>query len=642
MPQGRNFSSRVNHVQPGSPVSASNTSHATRDLEKRTNYLNEIIAAIEAGQLIAMENQAVSSDVTEGAAVYWDAENKRYALALAAAVNDPDLHVYTQADSAKCLGMCATKTNSTTGTIVLMGALRVTPTVVTQLIGDDATPGQYYLSAIEPGKVVLQKPPVSVSVIYLLGPTDACEEDSWIIVNPQPRDFLEDHIHYQIDLTPLPAGTHTPPLSGEPHEITDADEELPGWLPAAHSSFNSTAPVGAKFGYNIAAHASLSRVWPPLPITAAILEMFQPDLDGAPEKFEGLERVPSDTVQFTEHGIWWMTTCYNQVPWPTTYDSTSSISSSASSVSASSSSAAAEACPNESGMKVLLSFLKMTFATDKTVVTSLQPAAGSPLLYLNSDGTVAATGDLYADLDVTALVNTTPVRGIQALKEIADSSLTFNKGYITEGLVAGSDNVVLSGSFQELLDPDAAASGENPMLHQGIVTVDVQLDPTERELNPQVVKLGDALERTHKNTTYLGFPSSRDSAIRMRYNVPSSGLPTTPKLKIRALMFGRQVGPWAAMTMSYYRIIRPTDGAPFSLVAGDTSITFDVVAPSDDYDGGGTDLPADDVIEIESSEFTVAAGDTVFVTLARADDALPTFTADIGLIRIGGIIVAGA
>lgn len=644
MAQGRNFASRVNHVQPSSPVSASNTSQATRDLEKRTNYLSEIIAAVEAGQLLTMENQPVSSDVTEGTAVYWDSDNKQYAPAIAAAVNNPDTSSYVQAASAECLGICASKSNSTTGTIALMGILQITPAIVTQLFGAGATPGQYYLSAVEAGKLVLQKPPVTVAVAYLLGPADACEENSWMIIHPQVRDFLEDHIHYQINLVPSPAGTHIPPLTSEPHEITDPDDTLPGWLPADHASFNGTAPTGAKFGYNIAAHSALSQVWPPLPITAAVLEMFQPTLSGAPEKFEGLERVPASMVQFDKNGIWWMTACYNQVPWPTTLDTTTSASSSSSSVSASvsSSSAAAEVCPNESDMRLILSFLKMTFATDKTVVTSLQPATGEPLAFVDSDGTTAATGDLFAKLNVEALVNTTPVRGSLALKEVVDSQLTFNRGYVAEGLIAGSEDVILSGTHQELLDPTVAASSENPMLHQGIVTVNVQLDPTERELNPQVIKLGDALERTHKQTTYIGFPSGRNSAIRMRYNVPPSGLPTTPKLKIRTLVFGRAVGPLSAMTMSYYRITRPTAGSPFSLTEGDTSLTFDVVTPSDDYDGLGTDLPVDSIIEVESSEFTIAAGDTVFVTLSRASDAVPAFDADIGLVRVGGIIVAGA
>ena len=68
MPQ-RNFQQRVDHVQPGSPVSASNTSQSTRQLEARDNYLKEILDAIEAGRLLVRREQAVDPDLLEGEAV---------------------------------------------------------------------------------------------------------------------------------------------------------------------------------------------------------------------------------------------------------------------------------------------------------------------------------------------------------------------------------------------------------------------------------------------------------------------------------------------------------------------------------------------------------------------------------------------
>lgn len=638
---GRNFSSRVSHVQPNSPVSAGNTSKSTRELEQRTNYLREIIEAIEAGRLLVRRDQALNPDVVEGDAVYWDATEKRFDRALAAVVNDPVTSVFVPTETSDCLGICVLKENTTSGLIATVGMVKLAQSTLESMIDGDVETGRYYLSAASPGKLVKQRPPVTVAVAYVLGPADDCETESWVFINPQMRDFLEDHIHYQFDLVAEPAGTHTPPLSGENHEITSPDDELRGWLPADHSSFDGAAPAGAKFGYNIAAHTELSRVWPPLPESAAILEMFKPLLSGAEEKFEGLERVTEDYVKIDKHGIWWMSSCYNQVPWETTLDTTTSLSSSLSSASASASSSAAEQCPVAPPVRLILSFLKMTFATDKTVVTSLQPDEGEPLEYVNCEGKVANTGDLFSRLKIAALLDPELVRGGKVFKEIVDSKLLFKRGWVAEALIAGSEEVVLSGTHQELLDPSAAQSENNPLIHQGIVTVNVQLDPIERELNPQIVKLGDALEREYKGVTYLGFPNGRDSGIRMRYNVPPSGLPTTPKLKIRALIFGRTVGPFSELTMGYYRIVRPTDGSPHVIASGDTAVTFDVVTPSDDYDGLGTDLPADNVIEVESDVFTVAAGDTVFVELNRASDATPLFQADIGIIRIGGVIVPG-
>jgi len=274
-------------------------------------------------------------------------------------------------------------------------------------------------------------------------------------------------------------------------------------------------------------------------------------------------------------------------------------------------------------------------------VTSLQPDTDEPLEFVNCDGEVSRTGDLFARLNILAMIAPNEYYGGQCLKEIVDSTLKFGVGWMTEGIIAGSEELILSSTRQRGLDPALAISATNPAVHQGIVTATLQLDPTEREMNPQITRLGDALEREHKEVEYIGFPDGRDSAIRMRYNVPPSGLPTTPNIKIRALVWGRAEGPFSAMTMSYYRIARPTDGVPTPVVEGDTAITFDVVTPSDDYDGLGTNLPLDNVIEVESEEFSVAAGDTIYVTLSRASGAVPLFAADIGVIRIGGIIVPG-
>lgn len=637
----RQFPSRVRHVQPNSPVSAGNTSASTRDLEARTNYLHEIIEAIEAGQLLVRRDQALSSAVLEGMAVYWDATNKQFAPAIAAVQNDPTSGVFVTLPSSDCLGLCLVKDNPNSGTIALVGVLTMTPTDLANLIDGPIGPGRYYLSATTPGKLVQQRPPVSVAVAFVLGPADDCETNSVVFINPQMRDFLEDHIHYQFHLAAKPAGVHVPPVPGEQHVITSPDIHEKGWLPADHASFKGTAPPGAKFGYNLKADIALNRVWPPIPATAALLEMYQPKITGQVDEFDGMMRVQEVYCKIDIHGIWWMTNCYNQVPWDTNLTTEGSLSSISAESLSSESVADAEHCPCDPDMELILSFIKMTFATDKTVVTSLQPDVDQPIEFVNCAGEDANTGDLYARLKILALLDPNFVRGSTALKGISDSKLLFKQGYIVEALYAGSDAIILNGSHQELLDPTQPAGPGNPIIHQGLTSVDAQLDPSAREISPQVVKLGDALEREYENITYIGFPYNRDSAIRMRLNVPPSGLPTNPQMYIRSLMFGRQIGPWSAMTMSYYRVTRPVADTPTVVGAGDTSIAFDVVTPSTDYDGHGNPLPIDNIIEISSAQFEIATGDTIFVTLQRAETATPLFQNDIGVIRIGGIIVAG-
>lgn len=631
MPTPSNFSSRVPHVTPGSPLTASNTSQATRALEQRTNYLKTLLENNEAGQLLSQTNQPLDPEVEVGDAVFWDAAEKRFSRALAAVGVDDTTGTLQPLASADCLGICIAKTGPVAGTIGNLGTVYLPPDVVASMLDGSPGTGRYYLSASSPGKLVQQRPPVTVAVAHVLGPADGCEDGSWVYINPQMRDFLEDHIHYQIELVSDVAGVHVPPSVGELHEIASPDAELPGWLPADHESFAGNAPAGAKFGYNMAAHPALSQLWPPIPLSAAILEIKQHNMTAPDEYIAGLQRVPSEYYQLDATGIWWMTDCFNQVPWDTLLDTNDTNSSSLS----------MEDCPPDLPTQVILSFLKMTFATDKSVVTSLQPAANQPLAFRNCSGVAATTGDLYASLTVETSIADEQLRGGQVLKTVTDPSLAFRRGWVAEALWAGSEEVILSGSHQELLDPDAAESAENPMLHQGIIRVDVQPDTGNREISPQIIKLADAIEREYKGVTYLGFPPSRTSSIRMRFNVPPSGLPDSPKMEIRVVMLGRTIGPWCAMTLSYYRITRPVAGAPVALGTGDTALTFDVVTPTDNYNGVGGNLPADNVIEVTSSQFTVQPGDTVFVELARSSSASPLYVGEIGAIRIGGIIVPG-
>lgn len=640
MPPQRNFEQRVNHVQPGSPVAASNTSRATRDLEARTNYIKEILDAIEAGRLLVRRAQHIAPDLLEGEAVFWNNETKRYERALAGVVNDSATGSLVTTAASDSIGLLLVKDTPTQGTIGLMGMARVTPTILNNMTGSNiVAPGRYYLSAADPGKLVHQRPPVTVAIAYILGPSDDCETDSWVLILPQMRDFLEDHVHYQFELTARPAGTHIPPAQGEPHVVTNPDVNTMGWLPANHTSFNGAAPLGAKFGYNLAAHTSLSRLWPPIPTEACLLEFHKPD---GVDQHQGAVRVMPEHVTFDKHGIWWMTDCYDEVPWPTNYDS-EPLSSSLSSGSADSvSSETATDCPLVLQMRLILSFIKMTFATDKTVVTSLQPDDGQPIEYVNCEGQVARTGDLFTRLKILALYAPGEYYGGNILKEIVDGKLSFGRGWVTEGVIAGSQEVVLSSTRRRGLDPTKAISNNNPAVHQGIVTITLQLDPTERELNPQIVRLGDALEREYRDMDYIGFPAGRDSAIRMRYNIPPSGLPlVSPKLKIRALVFGLTNGPLPAMTMRYRRIARPIAGSPTPILSTWTSMTWDIVTPSDNIDGLGGDLPLGQLIEVESSLVDIAGGDTVLVELARAANAQPDFANDVGVLRIGGITLAG-
>lgn len=614
----------IRHVQKNSGVTASNTSQSTRELEARTNELQSQLDASAAGMLLQWELRKVAPAVVEGTAVFWNAVTSQFEPAQAGAENDTATGIYVATAASDVLGVCLHKEDNTTGTVIFAGFAEMSPTQVANLFGAAASPGRYYLSAVNAGKLTKQRPSVTVAVAYLIGPADACDINSWVYILPQHRNFLEDHVHFQLDLTALPAGEHTPPETGDPHVITSADAALKGWLPADHSSFSSTAPAGAVFGYNIAADAALSAVWPPMPPGSAILEILRP----TPDEISGFVRVSADFVRIDLHGIWWMSDCYNQVPWDTAYDSTATGSSSS-----------AAACPVSPPVRLTIAFIRMLAITNKTVVTSLQPAAGEPLKFLDANGEPATTGDLYAQLNLSLLISDTEEYGGQTLKDIATDASQFKRGWVTEGLISGSASVALTSTHSRALDPEAVVSDTNPRVHQGIITVDFTADSTARELQPQLTKLTDTLEREHKGVLFLGFPPSRTSSAKFSIVVPDSGLPSGDlQLHMRTLVFGRASGPLPEITMTYTKVSRPTLNTPTALATAQTAFDYDVTTPSSDTDGSGTDLLVDNVIEVDSAAFSVVAGDTVFVTVQRAANASPTLAADFGLLRIVGIV----
>lgn len=622
------FNNQVRHVQKGSPVTAGNTSRATRDLEQQTRALREQLSQATLGQNLVLTAQPLDPDVLDGHVVYWNDDTQRYEQALAGVTNDSATGMLVPTAAADALAIVIAKQSATVGTLLLLGVATLTATQLTNLTGEAIpSPGRYYLSGMTPGTVVHQRPPVSVAVLYLLGPADACETGGAVFVLPQMRDFLEDHVHYKFELTAAPAGTHVPPDTGDVHVITDADSALPGWLPADHAIFDGNAPAGAKFGYNLSADTAVGNAWPPIPTENAVLELYTPDNTAA---FPLAGRVLPEYVKFTRYGIWWMSDCEGEVPWAATLNTTVSSSLSVSS--------SAGECPTPTDMRLILSFVKMTFLTDKTVVTSLQGATDHPIEFVNCNGEPATTGDLYAQLILQALYGPNEAYGGQVLKEIIDGKLSFGRGWVAEGLISNSDELTITSTHSRALDPTLPVSGSNPRVHQGITTLTLQLDPIDRELNPQIVRLSDVLESEFRGMDYLGFPEDRDSSVRMRYDIPSVGLPLAAKFKVRTQVFGLAAGVLPALTMTYRRITRPTENTPTPIVDSWTAMTYDVVTPSDDADGAGGDLAAGELIEVESDGIDIEAGETILVVLARAADAAPAFDAEVGVLLAKGII----
>jgi len=326
----------INHAQSGAPGRASTVSGPDRQLEGNLQYLKDRFDAANLGTAMFAYNQPVEADAQVGMPVYWNYAQSRYERALAATetVNG----VVTIADSADVVGIVYSKSASTIATIMTLG---IAPVDITNAVDGTPAAGRYYLSAAEAGKLVAQSPPASVLVLRNHGNGD-------VHLAPTSRIMAQDHQHISFELTAAPAGGCNTVSPGGTHTVVAPDVNIPGWLPAGHASFNGNAPADAKFGYNLAAHPELAQLWPPIPIEAAVLEMVRSDdVNG---QVQVLGRVAPDLVQFTTHGIWWMSDCYNEAPWPVDCSTTSSRPS-------------LGPCPILIDMQLILSFVRMTFHT---------------------------------------------------------------------------------------------------------------------------------------------------------------------------------------------------------------------------------------------------------------------------------------
>lgn len=341
---GQTWQSDVHHPEDGEPVDARTSGRAGRALEQRTAYLKARLEALEGGQAVVLWEQTVAEDVRVGMPVYFDPANARFDKALAAVDTDA-AGVLAGAATADVVGVVSYKHNATLADVVVAGRAVID---LTESAGAAAAGGRYFLSGREAGKLTLQRPGVSVPVLVAAGADDV------VYVNPQLRDLADSHLHFKIDLYTQPAGELSPPEAGGRHTIADPDPNDPGWLPAGHEAFGGAAPAGAKFGYNLAQHPELERLWPPLPAEAAALVLFRAEDGGYGVE---LPLGPGGVAVVDEAGLWWMSDCNGDVPWAADLNTAPSLSS-----SLVSSSVGADDCPRRPARRLVLTFAKVRYA----------------------------------------------------------------------------------------------------------------------------------------------------------------------------------------------------------------------------------------------------------------------------------------
>lgn len=631
-----NWLHNIRHVTPGEPVDAGVVGRPDRTLEERTDYLRDRLDAADVGRALFDVDATISSDVLPGQPVYWNHLTQRYEPALVATEINAETQAVVVLPSSECVGMCLRKKSADRADIVLRGL--VTFENLDASVGQTVAPGRYFLSASEPGKLTKQQPPITVSVCYVQGPKDNCSDALRVIVMPQLRDYTNEHTHYRFDLVAaiagLSAGKTSQQVSNGKITLTttnnsgaDKSSNHPGWLPANDPIFNGRAPAGAVFGYNISQHPALSRVWPPVPIqSVAMLWDKGANQVGATEIPLGAAGLAVCDV----NGIWWMSNCVGDVPW----------TSSPPAIGINDPTTGPE-CPRAEAMRVTVIFLRMLLGNDRSVVTSLEPAPESPIEVLNCDGEPAKTGDLELDLNLQ-VVDCAPlgvVAGGKALVDVVNKH-KLKRGWVAEGLVAHNlTQFNLTSTHSRALTTDEKSDfgfldADNVVAHQGLIKINFANQYADREVAPQIVRLNDAVERLYKDIPYLGLPGAQESSLRLRFNIPYVNLTATAglQLKVRVQLFGRggaitgSPTTLPALTLTYRRLLAP-NAAAIPLESEDLPLAF----PQ------SIELLRDQVVQKDSDSFTVAAGDTVLVTIQRPYRSADTYP-EIGILRVSGII----
>lgn len=470
-------------------------------LAERTEYLKNRLDAGAVGEGLILFSQPIVSTVSEGDAVYYNAVQERYEPALAEANEDSD-GILRTGTRAYVTGLIVRKLSTSAADILIQG--RYSGLTLTDADGNALAEGNYYLSGTKAGKLVSLRPAVGIFVCSVT--------NQGVIVNPIPREVLEDHLHYRFELTITPAGTPVC-YSNNRVGIEYADNTRVGWLPADDPIFQGTAPHGAYFGYNLSVDSVLNSVWPPQPLLSAYLEL------------NGIG-VSHDHFVINDNGLWWMTNCNSDVPWESNVCISSSIALTQESSSSGTVQPGRPAPCEPATRSLILWFTKLVTKTNQAVVTGIKSANGSPII-ISSCAEPDASG--FCQSRVTLDFNPSWTRssntaGSEIVKGIDYDTLLV--GHVVEG-IRGFGLIKVTGT--------RTASGGYPA---GLITV-TGLDPTQitRKIDVGVVSLLGATEGNYSNILpYVGLPAGRASSFIGKLRVPTLEF-TTPMLALD-LWFG--------------------------------------------------------------------------------------------------------
>lgn len=476
-------------------------------------YANiEKIAALVSTTRIGQANFAfdapVSTNVREGQPVFYNTQTNRFERSQLTFMTNANGRIFA-GPSSEAWGLCTVKCAADRAHILLSGLAKVSLFESTGL----ANPaGKFYLSLVA-GR--LENSPHSSLVVPVLLSTGAGE----VLFRPWFADTFPRYTPSLVNLVTSAAGTVV--VNGGTASISNPNPNIAGWLPAAHSSFNGNAPIGARFGYNMSADVQLSGSWPP--IAPSMAKIYYESGGSQSQGARIMLGNDAQRVIINEHGIWWMINCESQTPWNYAPEGVTSGT-----------------CPRPAPRK-------MTLETDFSVqgselITGLSALRSNiPWIKFFKTGTsnVSTVGDLTSQLDTSQLYQDDLSTNHLAFKSVANNKI--QRGPVVTSLKAKNSSVVVSGGVN---------LGSNVFAGQLELEVVTSMD---FDLLPNDTQLFGATTEAYSEQMAIGLPATYKSSFVNSFHIPTT-IPTNTNLRFYFWVTGQQTYTLPANIQLFVRV----------------------------------------------------------------------------------------
>jgi len=652
----------INFIAANEKVVPNVVNRPTRELSLRTESLKKRLDTSDLGQSIILYDAPLANNTVVGSPVYWNDANKQFELAVAEAELNTGYMEFVKSERANCIGLVYEKESKDSGSIVLSGVVDLRGISV---IFDEPGSGRFFLGAKE-GQLTHKLLGVCVPLGTIIGKYGDCDEVYRVCVNPVLND-LWSHLHYCVELVP---------------KLVDS-REVEGWRLV--DEYDTAAPLDAKYVYNIIPGTMLANLFPPIPIDACSIVIDWNDLDetiGGKEipincdngiarvTLEGIywtdtdikpyapsstfelviaDKQPNATTDWAKDDIiiigsksitlpagvptnndvaYFIATNYHTIDgWTVTLSEANSnillfnINTYAEPLMADTTNANKIIGPRKDPriMREKLYMSKTQFSNTLNCVTSLRPYAGHPFRFVNCRGVESYAGDLYAQFTLADIEIDTENYDGKTMRR-------FNSEYKQE-ITPIVNAISIEGTTI------SATSNVDPIVindktyYRGLT--DIKIEPLNySEISPQIMKLGDALEREYNGVMYVGFPRDRESSILAKFEIPAI---FEGDVYFSTLFYSSLAGEYPALKCEYKIINKPTISVSLS------DMNFDDL----EWDTGtGTTVqtvPANSAFNLTTKSVKVARGDTFILKITRTNEGA-TYAGDAGIIRINGVL----